>query len=67
MNLPKPHELRVLNEHSDLTTKIESLLKFLSLPSSERKCSEEETSILYDQYHAMNEYKKILEYRIGKF
>jgi hypothetical protein len=66
MKIPAAHQIRVLNEHADLTVKINALDTFQgntifnSLPMSER-CR------LIDQLGYMRHYQRILAERIEAF
>lgn len=65
-DLPPPHQQRVIQEHADLTVKLQALSKFMDgqlFPSLDPK----EQSNLHGQRVAMNAYADILAIRIKGF
>lgn len=66
MKLPQPHQLRVLQEHSDLKTKVEGLRTFFNTATFEDMAVLDQDD-LAEQEEAMSLYLSILERRISKF
>lgn len=66
MKLPKPHQLRVLQEHNDLKLKVEALRQFFNTAIFEDMVVHEQDD-LAEQEEIMTAYLNILERRIAKF
>lgn len=68
MKIPKPHELRVLQERAELFEKIEKLHAFISSDaSSVAAIGRDQRSLLIEQCEAMTRYEFILDRRINLF
>lgn len=66
MVIPKPHQLRVLQEHSELKQKTEALRQFFNTAIYEdMKVTDQDD--LAEQEELMSKYLEVLERRISNF
>lgn len=63
----QPHQLRVVEEHNELVTKIKSLTEFILNSEVFKSLDAAEQSRLRNQESVMIEYAKILSVRIENF
>ena len=64
--MPKPHEIRVIEEKEQLKDKLDKLIKFLQ-PGKPEGIDDNAWSLLNEQADAMNWYYTILTERIKSF
>ena len=61
------HERRVLEEHEQISNKLQKLDTFINRSTSFKSLQEVEQGLLKDQYEAMIAYRNILDKRIALF